>query len=174
MVDAQDRKRSHKKKGPHGSVFLKWNFPEYGTHWRTRQWLTWASIIATALLIYALFAGTYLFAVIIVLIAVIFYYQLIDNPLTVTAQITEDGIVIGSRFYDYRELDTFWIIYEPPQVKNLYIEFRNVVKPRLGIPLQDQNPIEIRMLLLKHMSEDTTREHEPLSDGLARFFKLHH
>jgi len=163
-----------KKHGSYGEVYLRWNFPEYGTHFRTRQWQKWAVIAGFAFFLYALLTSNFLFAVIIVLIATILFFQTIEHPLTVTIQITEDGIVIGKRFYDYRELDKFWIIYEPPHVKNLYIEFRNVLKPRLGIPLQDQNPIEARMVLLKHLPEDTTREHEPLSDSLARFFKLHH
>ena len=66
------------------------------------------------------------------------------------------------------------MIYEPPEVKNLYIEFKNVLRPRLGIPLQNEKPLEIRDLLLKHLPENKEREHEPISDGLSRFFKLDH
>lgn len=169
----QDR-RSAKRKGQYGEVFFNWNFSEFGTAWRNRSWQKAGIIIGALLLVYAVFSANYLFAVIIVLSAIIFYFQAIQKPLTVNCQITEDGIKIGKRLYDYRELDKFWIIYEPPNIKNLYLEFRNPVKPRLGIPLQNQDPIKIRQTLLNYLIEDTEREHEPLSDGLARWFRLHH
>ena len=160
--------------GEHGTVFFSWDFPEFGTNWRNRTWYKWAIPVAIALLIYALFSANYLFAVIIVLVAIIYFFQAFDSPLTVRCEISEDGVVLGKRFYDYRDLSLFWIIYEPPEVKTLYIEFRNPVKPRLGIPLQDQNPLEIRDTLGQYLEEDVERENEPISDGLARALRMHH
>lgn len=165
------------KKDPRGSnlgrVFVRWNFSEYGILWRNKTWVRGAIIIAGLLLLYAIWTTNYLFAVIIVLAGIIFYFQSFDKPRTVNCQISEDGIKIGRRLYDYREFDNFWIIYEPPEVKNLYLEFKNSVRPRLGIPLQDQNPIVIRQALKQYLTENIEREHEPFSDGLARWFKLH-
>ena len=167
----KENERAHK--GEFGKVFFTWDFPEYNTSWRNNKWYKWAIIVAVLLTIYAFITANYLFAVIIVLLGVIFVFQSFDSPLTVQCQITEDGIIIGSRFYDYRDLSQFWIIYEPPAVKNLYIEFKNPIKPRLGIPLNTQNPLEIRDVLERYLDEEVDRENEPLSDGLSRLFRMH-
>ncbi|KKU49315.1 MAG: hypothetical protein UX68_C0001G0063, partial [Parcubacteria group bacterium GW2011_GWA2_46_9] len=71
-----------------------------------------------------------------------------------------------------KDLKSFWIIYEPPEVKMLYFDFKNAWRPRLPIPLQDENPIEVRRLLLKYLEEDLSRESEPTSDALSRLLRL--
>ncbi len=157
-----------------GKVYANWNFPEYGTNWRNGQWYGWAIGAGAVLLLYAILTGNFLFGVIVALTGVIFYFQTIQPPLTVNVQITDEGIKVGKIFYSYLDIEAFWMIYEPPEVKNLYIEFKNVLRPRLGIPLQNEKPLEIRDLLLKHLPENKEREHEPISDGLSRFFKLDH
>lgn len=160
-------------KGEYGEVYFKWDFPEFGTSWRSSSWYKWAIPVAILLLAYSFFTNNYLFAVIIILLAIIYFFQSFDSPLTVQCQITEDGIVLGGKFYDYRDLSLFWIIYEPPNVKNLYIEFNNPLKPRLGIPLNNQNPIAVRDVLEQYLEEDAEREDEPISDGLSRVLKMH-
>ena len=170
----RDKTPSHKEQhGEFGKVYFSWDFPEYNTSWRNNSWYKWAIPVALVLVAYAFFTGNYLFAVIIVLFGIIYFFQSFDNPLTVRCEITEDGIVLGARFYDYRDLSLFWIIYEPPEVKNLYIEFRNSLKPRIGIPLGDQNPLAIREVLAQYLDEETERENEPISDGLSRVFRMH-
>ena len=161
------------ERGEFGEVFFDWNFPEYNTSWRNGTWYKTAIFVVIMLLIYAFFTANYLFAVIIILLGIIYFFQSFDSPLTVQCQITEDGVVLGSRFYDYRDLSLFWIVYEPPEVKNLYFEFRNSLKPRIGIPLADQNPLAIREVLEKYLDEETERENEPISDGLSRVFRMH-
>ena len=158
--------------GDFGKVFFSWDFPEYNTSWRNNKWYKWVIVAAAAILIYSLITANYLFAVVIVLFGIIYFFQSFDSPLTVQCQITEDGIIVGKRFYDYRDLSLFWIIYEPPEVKNLYIEFKNSLKPRLGIPLAGQNPIAIRDVLEQYLDEEIERENEPISDGLSRIFRM--
>jgi len=160
--------------GAFGTVFFSWDFPEFGTAWKSKTWYKLAILIAVILLVYTFFTSNYLFSVIIILTSIIYFFQSFDSPLTINCQITEDGVAVGNKFYDYRDLSKFWIIYEPPEVKNLYLEFTNPFKPRLGIPLFDQNPLAIRQVLEQYVDEDVERENEPISDGLARMFKMHH
>lgn len=161
------------EKGEFGKVFFSWDFPEYNTSWKNNYWYKWAILVTGLLIIYAFFTANYLFAVILVLLGIIYLFQSFDSPLTVQCQITEDGVILGSRFYDYRDLSLFWIVYEPPEVKNLYFEFRNSLKPRIGIPLADQNPLAVREILEQYLDEETERENEPISDGLSRVFRMH-
>ena len=86
--------------------------------------------------------------------------------------INEDGVVLGSKFIAYKEIKDFFIIYEPPEVKTLHLEFNQGWRPRLAVPLGEQNPLAVREVLLKYLAENTERTEEPLSDYLSRKWKL--
>ena len=74
--------------------------------------------------------------------------------------------------YEFKDLTNFSIIYHPPETKLLYIETSNVIKPRLRIPLDEQNPIEIRNHLKDFLDENTVLQEEHFSDILARLLKI--
>ena len=87
-------------------------------------------------------------------------------------QITEDGILVNQRFYEYKTLKNFYIIYEPPEVKTLYFEPKSIFSPRVPIDLGSQDPVKIREILKQYLAEDLERENEPLSDQTSRLLKL--
>ena len=124
------------------------------------------------LLIWSLFTLNILFAFIIILFGVILYLQTKRPPVDVKFNIFEDGIEIGAKFYKYKEINNFWLVYEPPQVKNLYLHFKTKIKPVLSIPLEKQNPIRIRKLLLKYVDEDLDKDEESFSEILGRRLKI--
>jgi len=47
-----------------------------------------------------------------------------------------------------------------------------ITSPRLTIGLDATNPVEVRSTLLEYIKEDLTRDGEPLSDIIARIFKI--
>ena len=96
-----------------------------------------------------------------------------QEPEKVKISITDEGVGVGKKFYDYDDLKDFSIIYKPKYgVKNLYFEFKFWIRPRLTIPLQDMNPLIIRDILLKYLTEDLERTDQPLSEALGKLFKL--
>ncbi len=129
-------------------------------------------IFLSLLLLWALYTLNILFAVIIILFVGIIYSQTKKPPIEVEIKIFEDGIRIGNRFYKYKEINKFWLIYEPPTVKNLYLEFKNKLRPVLPIPLEKQNPIKIRQILLKYIDEDLEKDEEPFSEIIGRRLKI--
>ena len=90
----------------------------------------------------------------------------------VSFKITEDGIAINGKLYEYKVIKNFYIIYEPPEVKTLYFEPKSLLSPRIPIALEDQNPVEIRQILRQYLTEDIDREDEPVSDQTSRLLKL--
>jgi len=91
----------------------------------------------------------------------------------VKISLTEEGIIVGRKFYDYDEFKNFSIVYKPKQeTKSLYFEFNNSLRPRLSIPLKKMNPLLIRKNLLKYLPEDLDRTDRPLSEELGKLFKL--
>ena len=73
---------------------------------------------------------------------------------------------------DSNEIKKFWIIYEPPAIKNLHLEVKSVFKPNLIIPLQNQNPVEVRKFLKEHLEEDLEQESESTIEALKRVLKF--
>ncbi len=156
-----------------GDEIMSWQVPEYEKHERNKSWYILAGVIGLLFLIYAVYTKNFLFAVIIIVVALIMILHDSREPDLIKVSITDEGVIVGRKFYDYDEIKNFSIVYKPKQeVKNLYFEFKNVLRQRLSIPLQDMNPLSIRENLLKYLPEDLDRTDQPLSEGLAKMFKL--
>ena len=163
-----------KAKNPedHGKVFAKWNFPEFTKYERSKAWYFWMTFLVVLLLAYSVITINFLFAVIIIIAAITYLLIYRHDPEYVTFSIREDGLEDDERFFPFEAIKSFYIIYQPPEVKTLFFEFKSLIKPRLAIPLENQNPVEIRKILLKYLEEDLEKEDEPFSEGLGRMFKL--
>ncbi|TAN33599.1 hypothetical protein EPN28_02195 [Patescibacteria group bacterium] len=156
-----------------GRVVYQWSVKEYEEHERDKRWYWLMGAVAALLLVYSLWTANYIFTLIIALFGIILYMQSLQTPLQVNFAITEVGIVLGCKFYRYSELKSFWIIYNPPEVKNLYFSLSSLIRHRLQVPLLDNDPRPIRDFLNQFLQEDLEQEEEPLSDKLGRVFKLH-
>ncbi|MFH1207159.1 MAG: hypothetical protein V1668_00955 [Patescibacteria group bacterium] len=157
----------------HGKVLAEWEFDEFPKHQRTKKWYITAIIITGGLLLYAIISLNYLFAAIIIIIGVIIMMQNRREPQRLNLQICEDGLVIGANtYYEWKIVKNFWIVYEPPEVKNLYFDFKAGIRPSISLPLDKQNPLNIRKILLNYLPEAVDQENESFSDGLRRMLKL--
>lgn len=155
-----------------GETFFSWEFPEYIKYKRTKWWYLGAGLLGGLLIIYAIVAENFLFALIIVMVGIIIFLYEAKEPLVVKFKITEDGLELGENFFMWKEIKNFWVIYEPPKIKNLYVDFKNIFRPRISVPLIGQSPIKIREKLLEYIDEDIEKEEEPVSDSIGRMFKL--
>ncbi|MFH1254963.1 MAG: hypothetical protein V1667_00585 [bacterium] len=156
-----------------GKKIIGWKIPEYDKHERQRNWYVAAAAAGFAFMVYSFFSGNFLFAAIIIIGAFIIITHDGQEPMKIDFSITDEGLKVGRNFYDYDAIKDFSIVYKPREnVKNLYFEFKNVVRPRLSIPLGSMDPLPIRENLLKYLSEDLERTNQPLSESLAKMFKL--
>lgn len=171
----------------YGDEIIGWEVPEYESHERTRNWYIISVIVFIFLTLYSVYGFRFLkldfhfdysdfnplFLFILIMSGMITIIHDGRQPDLVPFSITSEGIVIGSKFYDYDEVKDFALVYKPKAgVKNLYFEFKSPFKHRLSIPLFDKNPLLIRENLLKYLKEDLERTDQPLSEGLAKLFKL--
>lgn len=156
----------------HGKRFASWNFHEFQAYKRSIGWYIVAAIVVIGLFIIALRQKNYLFVVIIALITFIYLILNQRKPRLVTFSISEDGLEVHETFYPFKDIKKFWIIYEPPEVKILYFDFQSGLRPILSIPLESQNPLKIRDILIKYIKEDLERDEELLSDAVLRSLKL--
>lgn len=156
-----------------GDILHTWKIREYEVHSRPRMWYVFTVPIGLLLVIYGIFSGNFLFALIIILFAIIIFLQSHRDPISLPFSVTDLGVIVNNRFYPYTELKDFYIIYEPPDVKQLFIEPQSAWRPTLRVPLEDINPNEIRQSLRGHLLEDIEKEEEPFSDMFARRWKMH-
>lgn len=156
-----------------GDEIVGWQIPEYEKYGRTKTWYIIASIIAVILLIYSVYTKNFLFTVIVFIASLTIIIRDGREPDLVYFSLTDEGVLIGKKFIDYDEFKNFSIVYKPRQgVRNLYFEYKNQMKPRVSIPLNDMNPLLIRENLLKYLTEDLERTDRPVSEELARMLKL--
>jgi hypothetical protein len=156
-----------------GDILHHWTIQEYDQHQRGVFWYIITITVGLLLVIYGLFSSNFLFSLIIILAAIILFLQSHQEAPQVQFGITELGVLMGSKFYTYSELEDFYIIYEPPEIKTLYIDTKSGMRPMLRIPLLDENPLEVRTALRNFLAEDVEKEEEPLADAAARRWKIH-
>ncbi|MCX6781540.1 MAG: hypothetical protein NTW66_00220 [Candidatus Magasanikbacteria bacterium] len=155
-----------------GNVVYSWSFREYEKFNRGKRWYWITGLLAALLIAYAVYTANYLFALIIVLFGIIIFLQDMNEPAELDFALTDTGIVVGTKYYPFSELEKYWIVYNPPMVKVLYFEPKSTLKHRLHIPLLDTDPLTLRDYLNQFLIEDLEKEDEPLSDRLGRMFKI--
>ncbi len=79
------------------------------------------------------------------------------KPTTSKIVINKNGITVDDRTYHYRELKSFWLDYDPKGLKELSLEAKQWYVPYVKISIENQNPVEIRSLMINFIAE---KEHE--------------
>ena len=155
-----------------GHVQVSWETWEYPPHERSLLWFVMAGVIGVALLVYSIVTTNYLFGIVVLMMGVILLMDGLRHPDRVEVHVTDQGIIVGEQFYGFTVIKDFSIIYEPPIVKVLYIDFNQIWQPLLAIPLEDVDPNAVRDSLLPYVFENLKREEETLTDTLRRLYKL--
>ena len=155
-----------------GEILMEWEFDEFEKNHRGWVWYLVAAIVGGFLLVYSIWVGNYIFGVLIVLIAFIYFlYDVHDAP-KVRFAITTAGIKVGRKFFKYRDLHDFWIVYHPGEVTNLYFKPSTLTVGIISIPFVKEDPLQIRELLLHYLPESEHEDDEPLSETIGRVLKL--
>lgn len=150
-------KKIKKEKKPKLQDF-EWEAPEFPTTKKDKSWFIIPAIITIALGIFALLSDSFLFLIAIILTFLVFYIYANKEPKIVKFKINEKGVEIDKRIYDFDSLRSFWLFYDPPEQKELSLRSRRTFIPYIRIPLDKENPNEIRKFLLKFLPEKRHRE----------------
>lgn len=157
-----------------GEILHEWSIPEYEQHERNRAWYIIMGLIATVLITYSLLSSNFLFSLVLILFIIIIFLQSHQDPIIIPFAITDLGVIVNDRFYQYSELTEFYIIYNPEEeLKMLYLETAGNFTPRLRVPLMDSDPNEIRITLRSFIEENISKEEEPFSDMIGRKWRIH-
>lgn len=161
---------SHNEDLQTGKIFIEWRAPEFIAHEHTQRWyLAWLLGALAAITVAVIFKN-FLFALFILLAAIALLLQSQRNPRVITYAITARGVLVGERLYKFEDLESFWVMYEPPHTKELLIASKLWLSPQFSMPIHDANPVRIREILIQFLPE---KEQKPsLIDWLIRILKL--
>lgn len=150
--------------------YLEWSAPEFVQYSKNKSWFIIVGLIAAGLFLWALLIKNLLFALLIGLSFFSLVTFALKKPREIRLAITSKGIKIDKILYSFDNLKSFWIFYEPPEVKELSLRSKKTIMPYIKISLAEQNPAEVRKFLIKYLPE---RKHkESLIDNLARQLKF--
>ncbi len=149
---------------------LEWSAPEFTKYQKDVIWFLIGGAIGLGLLIFSLLNKNFIFALIVILSAFSLYVWSQKEPRKIKFVINVKGIMIDNACYNFDNLKSFWIFYEPPEVKFLSLESKKTIMPHIKIPLGEIDPNKIRELLLKFLPEE--KQEESLIDVLARNLKF--
>lgn len=71
--------------------------------------------------------------------------------------INESGVSVDNMVYYYRDLESFWIDYNPGSTKELSLESKKWYLPYIKVAMENNDPVQIRDLMINFLPE---REHE--------------
>lgn len=151
--------------------YISWQIHAYQHHDRGALWYVLAGIIGGGLLVVSFMTNNFLLAVLVLMAGIVLLIQGSGHPDDVVVELGPTGIYRGEDFYPYRSIQKFWIIYDPP-VKSLYLNVSKSMFSPIHFPIDGQDPNELRAVLKKFVSEDLSKDAEPLFDSISRILKI--
>jgi len=149
---------------------LAWTAPEFEYYRKDKPWFTVVSLIAAGLFLWALLTKNIIFALLIGLSYFTIMAYGFKKPALIKLAVTPQGVKINRTLYEYDNLKSFWIFYQPPRVKEISLRSKKTIMPYIKLPLGEQNPVKVRKNLLKYLPE--RRHKESLVDNLARSLRF--
>jgi len=149
---------------------ISWTAPEYEVYEKSTVWYLGAALIIFAIATYAMVTESPIMAITFILIGVVGYLYLQKDPRTLDFNIDHRGIRAGRELYEYDNMDSFWIFYDPPHTKTLSLRTKASMIPFVHIPIADEDPLVIREILLEYLPE--IKQEPNFVDALERFLHI--
>lgn len=149
-------------------VLMSWQAREYHQYELDPYKMGVLVLVAIALIIYAVVTANYLFALIVIMVMVVLQIFGKKEPTTINVSMNKEGIEVGDKVFTFEDdLKSFWVLYNPPNVKTLNFDRQQAILPNIAVQLEEQNPLKIREMLLRYLPEDMEKE-EHFSERMAR------
>ncbi len=159
------------KKTAYDNGVITWKAPEYTSHRKGWLWYSIFVLIFAASSYLAFIYGSWSFALALAVFAVVYLFSDKKKPKKVSIKLSEIGVKVGSRVYQYSRIRAFWVVYNPPFQKTLHLEVYNELVSEVEIPLPEEDPTEIYQFLAKRIPELEGKE-PGLLDNLSKLLKL--
>ena len=145
---------------------IEWQAPAFEFREKTPDWYWSLGLLTVAIFIATIVVHNFLFGFIVLLSGFSLALYGAKKPETVTFKIDSEGIKIGNKIYDYKNLKCFWIDSHPPYRNNILIESKKPLMPQLTMPLGNVDQKKIKEFLTRFIGEKEINE--PIAITLAR------
>ena len=153
-----------------GKVLMSWEAHEYFHHEKGNDWYWWTGLVAVVLLGLAIYQGSFLFGVLVLVGWFTIVLYAVRPPRNLKFSLTERGVLVESTLYPWQSLKSFWIFYNPPLHKDLSLESKKAFVQFVKIPLGKMEPAKVREIVIKFLPE--VEQEESLIDNLSHLAKF--
>jgi hypothetical protein len=151
-------------------ALISWQGPEFEVYEKDNKWYTYISLILIAIIAYAVYTNGLIMAIVFILIGVIFYIHLHKDPKIINFAIATEGVIAGDEIFEFDQIRSFWIFYDPPNKKYISLHTRGRLVPFIHITLDNHDPVELRSILIKYIPE--IKQEPGMVDVLERFLRI--
>jgi len=151
-------------------VLFHWQAPEFETFEQDKRWLMYITLILVAIIAYAVYINSPIMAITFILIGVVGYIYIGKEPRVLDFMVTNDGVVAGNEIFEYEQIKSFWIFYEPEGIKVVSLHMNSYLAQYVHIPIHDEDPVKIREALMKNARE--IKQDHNIVDTLERLLHI--
>lgn len=149
---------------------MRWRAPEYEKYEKGRRWYLYAALALLAIIGYAIYTNSPIMAITFILIGVVGYIFINREPRVIDFAVTRDGVLAGRELYDFDNIKSFWIFYEPHDIKVVSLHTKSLMMPYAHIPIHEEDPVRIRGILLQYIPE--VKQEPSLVDTFERLLGI--
>ena len=148
---------------------IRWSAYEHEHIERGSDWFWALGIIAVSAALTSILFADVLFALLIVLAAVVIGMMAQRPPSLHEFELSNRGIKVGDTMHSYEEIISFWV-EEEGEHPLLLIDTIKFMSPNLIIPIEGVEPSHVREFLYERVQEVPMQE--PLPHKILEFFGL--
>ncbi len=132
---------------------LEWSAYEHEYRVRGRYWFLYPLAIATASIIYGIYAHNYLFIAFVAVSFMILTYYMKRPPRGFRYGIERRGVWTEGRLMDFSKIKSFWIFTHSLMVPELLLETHNPINPIVYIRLENVDTNEVHAVMSRYVPE---------------------
>jgi len=157
--------------------FIQWEAPEFVHYQKDVSWYWLSLIIAVILLALAVWQGSFLFLVFIIISWLVIVYSTGRSPAIWNFKIDEGGVAINlpktkeaQKFFSYREIDGFDIHSVNDAYKQLVLKTKSRFSPYVKINFPASEEEKINNFLQRYLSKEEYGE--SLADSFSKLIRF--
>ena len=163
---AQKATKTTQQLSPKDSPHIFWEAPSFYYNPQKRYLSVLIVALLTGAIALLIFKYSTLTSIFLILSSLVLLLYGNQKPTISKISVNQSGILVDDIMYNYKDLKSFWIEYNPGGPKELSIESAKWYMPYVKILLNNQNPVELRSLIISFLPE---KEHEnSLIDHIGR------
>ena len=149
---------------------ISWQAYEFLYYKKDKQWFLVFWIISASVFVSLIILKNIFGAATIALFTIVLYMYAIKKPNIIECKINRQKVIFDNKAVPLSGISHFWIVYNPP-IKELILISKHRATPKISIPLENADPLQIREFLLENGVIEKEVE-ESISEAIARKLKF--